>query len=358
MNGIAAVTLSDLLRVARRRKASDIHLSPRENPVLRVDGLLEFVDSPALSEADLRSIAATIVGDSEIERIEAGDDISQTFFDDEGLVRIHLFRVRDGIAVALRLLDRSIPTLESLYLPPVVATLAQRDRGLVIFAGPTGSGKSTSLAAIVDRINVSAARRILTIEDPIEYRHTAKRSSIVQREVGRDVPTFEKALLGALRADPDVIVVGEMRDRETMQATLNAAETGHLVFATLHTGDAVQTVERIVDTFAGAAQAQARAQLSQVLVGIVCQHLVVRSGGRGRRAVAEVLVANDAVRTLIRESRTHLLRNALLTGRSTGMQTLEHHLSDLLAAREITFESAAQISTRSEEIRNPTGVLE
>ncbi|HEV7180553.1 MAG TPA: PilT/PilU family type 4a pilus ATPase, partial [Candidatus Baltobacteraceae bacterium] len=326
------IRFSDIVHVARGRNASDIHLAPGAPAALRIDGALGSAVGSQLEAQDVLALGRWLLGEERVARIERGEDVSMTRHDDDGgALRVHGFRVRGGMALSLRLLHDAVPALESLHLPDVVASLANRDRGLVIFAGPTGSGKSTSLAAVIDRINRTSARRIITIEDPIEYRHANVKSLILQREIGVDAPTFSQALKGALRADPDVIMVGEMRDAETMQAALNAAETGHLVLSTLHTGDATQTVDRILDSFSHDAQAQVRAQLAAVLSGVVCQHLVPRAGGPGRRVVAEVLVANDAVRGLVREARTHLLRNVLSTGRRHGMQTLEHHASELLA---------------------------
>ncbi|MEO9170792.1 MAG: PilT/PilU family type 4a pilus ATPase [Candidatus Baltobacteraceae bacterium] len=354
---IAEVRLADLIHTARSRNASDIHFSPNVDAAIRVDGGLEHIAGPSLSSHEIRAIASTLIDGAGLARAEAGEDVSQTWNDGDGLIRVHAFRADGGLSLSLRLLNRTLPSLEELRLPPVVSAFARRSRGLVLFAGPTGSGKSTSLAAIVDRINSTSSRRILTIEDPIEYRHTSKRSSVVQREIGRDAPTFEKALVGALRADPDIIVVGEMRESATMRAALTAAETGHLVLATLHTGDAVQTIDRIVDAFSGPAQAQIRAQLAQVLVGVVCQHLVRSASGAGRRLAAEVLVANDAARVLIREMRTHQLRNVILTGRDCGMQTLEHHLGELMAHGEIAVDAAMAVSDRSDEIRIPGSAL-
>ncbi|MDQ2864680.1 MAG: PilT/PilU family type 4a pilus ATPase [Candidatus Eremiobacteraeota bacterium] len=351
-DALASVILVDILHVARLRDASDIHLAPDEGPTIRAAGRLESLGGAPLTEKQVSEIAASLVGDTEFRRVLEGEDVSTTWLDDaDRVVRVHAFRARGGVSVALRLLDRRPPSLEELGFPTSVARFAQLDRGLVIFAGPTGSGKSTSLAAFIDRINSASARRILTLEDPIEYRHESKRSMIVQREIGTHSRGFESAILGALRSDPDVIVVGEMRDAATIRSVLTAAETGHLVLATLHTGDAVQTIDRIVDAFSGPEQAQVRAQLAQVLSGVVCQRLVKRDRAPGRRLAAEVLLANDPVRALIRESRTHQLRNVILTGRQSGMQTLEHHLSELLASNEIALDEALRIAARPDELR-------
>jgi twitching motility protein PilT len=268
-----------------------------------------------------------------------------------GRIRVHAYRTTEGTSLAIRLLAPSIPSLESLHLPPIVSSFADRPHGIVIFAGPTGSGKSTAMAAILDRINRTQARHVITIEDPIEYEHRSNRSVVNQRERGRDVPTYAQAVYGALRSDPDVMLIGEMRDPATMHAALTAAETGHLVLTTLHTGDAAQTVDRIVGVFEGDKQEQIRVQLAQTLVGVVCMRLLPRASGQGRRCAVEVLVANDAVRNIIRDGKTHQIRNIISTSRQTGMQTLEAHLSDLVARREISLDHARLATERPDELR-------
>jgi twitching motility protein PilT len=345
------VRLVDFLHVGRQQDASDIHLVPGFPAALRVDGDLQFLAGSPLSSDDTTEIARALFEQDALTRLEAGNDVSNARVADDRLVlRVHGFRGALGTTIAIRLLNKQIPTLEALHLPHVVTTLAYRDRGLVIFSGPTGSGKSTSLAALIREINATSARRIITVEDPIEYRHESLRSLITQREIGRDAPTFTAALLGSLRADPDVIMVGEMREASTMQAVLTAAETGHLVFTTLHTGTAVQTLERVIDAFAGSEQAQVRSQLAASLVAVVAQRLLPRKHGPGRRAVVEVLLVTDAVRSMIRESRTHLIHNVMTTGRQTGMQTLEHHLGELVLSSEIDREAARRVSERFEDL--------
>ena len=348
---IPHVRLVDLLHVGRQRDASDIHLVPGFPAALRVDGELEFLAGSPLTNEDTSELARALFEPAALARLEAGRDVSTTSIADDSLVlRVHGFRSITGVTVAIRLLNKTIPSLESLHLPQAVARLAHRDHGLVIFSGPTGSGKSTSLAALIREINTTTARRIITIEDPIEYRHERVRSLVTQREIGRDAPSYRAALIGALRADPDVIMLGEMRDGATMQAALTAAETGHLVFTTVHTGTAVQTIERIIDAFTGSGQAQIRAQLAASLVAVIAQRLLPRKHGHGRRAAVEVLLANDAVRSMIRESRTHLIRNAMTTGRQSGMQTLEHHLGELVLGGEIDRESARRVSVHFEDL--------
>ena len=342
---IPNVRVIDVLHIGAQKHASDVHFVPGLSPALRVDGELKFLSGSPLTAHETLEIARTLLEPDAFARLESGSDVSATRCGDDRLVlRIHGFRSAAGCALAVRLLNKGIPALNALHLPPVVGMLAQRDRGLVIFAGPTGSGKSTSLAALIEGINTTAARRIITIEDPIEYRHESNRSLITQREIGRDAPSFSSALLGALRADPDVIMVGEMREIATMRAALTAAETGHLVLTTLHTGSAVQTIERIIDAFGGSEQSQVRSQLAQSLSAVVCQHLIPRKHGPGRRAAVEVLLVNDAVRSMIRESKTHLIHNVMTTGRRSGMQTLEHHLNELVLGNEIDGDAARRVS--------------
>lgn len=339
--------LSDAVRFARSKNASDLHVEAGAPAAVRIDGVLQRVDEAPLSSIDVEAFAAELL-DGRTMRLGEGD-VSVAWSDGElGTLRGHVFRSLTGIAVAVRLFPRSIPTLESLDLPASVTELGERHRGLMLIAGPTGSGKSTTLAAVVDRINARAAKRIVTIEDPIEYRHCNRRSFVTQREIGRDTPSLEAALYGVLRSDPDVIVVGELRDGGAVRAALTAAETGHLVLATVHTGDAPQTVARVVDAFEGAAAAQVRAQLAGVLLGVTCQRLVRRADGNGRRAVVEVMVATEGVRNLIRDGKTHQLANAIATGRQHGMQTMAQHAAELLRTRRILAADAASLGADAE----------
>lgn len=348
---LAPVRLAEVLHVARLRNASDIHLCAGAQPVLRVDGKLEPQPTVISNEDEMAVITEALLCERARMQLTRSGDVTVSYCDgDDGIIRVHAYRTGLGTALALRLLATSLPRLD-LQLPAAVAGFTERSHGLVIIAGPSGSGKSTLLAALIDRINRTSARHIVTIEDPIEYVHRSNRSIVSQREVGRDVPTFVEALYGALRVDPDVILVGEMRDPATMHAALTAAETGHLVFATLHTGDAPQTVDRIIGAFAGDTQELIRIQLAQTLIGVVCMRLLPRASGLGRRSAAEILIANDAVRTLIRDNKTHEIRNIISTGRQVGMQTLEANLSDLIARREITLESAKLATERPDELR-------
>jgi twitching motility protein PilT len=349
---LAPVRLSEVLRIARLRNASDVHLCEGVAPVLRVDGALEVQQTLVPTAEEVSAVTASLLNEHAFRSFdERGDVTVAQCIDEVGSIRVHAYRTSRGTALAIRLLAAAVPSLEAVHLPPVVATFVEKPHGLLIFAGPTGSGKSTSLAAMVDRINRTQARHIMTIEDPIEYEHVSNRSIIHQRELGRDVATFAEAIYGALRSDPDVILVGEMRDPLTMQAALTAAETGHLVLTTLHTGDAPQTVDRIVGVFEGDKQEQIRMQLAQTLIGVVCMRLLPRASGQGRRSAVEVLVANDAVRNVIRDRKTHQIRNIISTSRQSGMQTLEAHLSDLIARREIALDAARAVTDRPHELR-------
>jgi twitching motility protein PilT len=349
---LASVRLTEMLHVARLRNASDVHLTAGIPPVLRVDGALAVDSAPELSGAELAVIASAVLDAPAAARLEVAGDVTITRdWAESGMARIHAYRSSAGVAIAIRLLAAAVPSLESLHLPEAVEGFAQRAAGLVIVAGPTGSGKSTALAAIVNRINRTQARHVITIEDPIEYRYASDKSVITQREIGADVRSYADAVYGALRSDPDVILVGEMRDSETMHAALTAAETGHLVLTTLHTGDGPQTVDRILGAFPDGQREQMRVQLAQTLAGVVCLRLVPRAFARGRRCAAEVLVANDAVRHLIRDGKTHQLRNVIATNRHSGMQTLEMHLTDLVARREISLDAARSVTDRPSDIK-------
>ncbi|MDB5028332.1 MAG: uncharacterized protein JWO66_2021 [Candidatus Eremiobacteraeota bacterium] len=350
---LGTMRVHDLVRGARARGASDVHFGGADRPALRVDGRLTTVDAAPVDGPDLRAFLAAALSAEQLGRLDAtgAADGATGRTADGGPYRIHAFRHAGGVRVAIRLLAEAVPSLDQLGLPAIVATLAELTAGLVLFTGPTGSGKTTALAALLDRINRTSARNVVTIEDPIEYIHAPVRSLVTHCEIGRDVEDYAEALRGILRADPDVISIGEMRDRATIAAALTAAETGHLVFATLHTNDAAQTVDRIVDAFPADAHTQVRSQLGAVLAGIVALRLVPRHDGAGRRAAAEIMIGTDAVRALVREGKTHQLRNTILTGRAAGMQTLETHLSELVVRGEITIAQARAATSRPGEIR-------
>lgn len=350
---LASVRLAEVVRVARERGASDVHLCPGMTPAMRVDGILQTQETVALSEDELGEIVRVALSAEDQRRFTAAGDVTALLREaGQGTMRLHVYRAQAGTAVAIRLFPGRIPPLESLRLPAAFCSFANRSHGIVLVTGPTGSGKSTAVAALLDRINRTQAKHILTIEDPIEYVHASERSLVTQRQVPRDVPTFSQAIHEALRSDPDVILVGELREPAAMLAALTAAETGHLVFATLHTGDAPQTIDRVVGAFRADAQEQIRVQLAQTLIGVACLRLIPAAAGAGRVCATELLVATDAVRSLIRDGKTHQLRNVISAGRQFGMQTLETHISELIARREITLEAAKQVTERAAELRN------
>ncbi|MFN2449189.1 MAG: type IV pilus twitching motility protein PilT [Candidatus Baltobacteraceae bacterium] len=348
---LAQVRIEETLRVARSRGASDVHLTSGAAPVFRVNGVLESQNTLPIAFDELHSIATLLLDQAMRAHLERDGDVT-VMYRATGCAhaRAHLYKTHQGTNVAFRLLAAQVPTLESLHLPAVVQSFAVRSGGLILFAGPTGSGKSTALAGLVDRINRTSARHIITIEDPVEYRHEAVSSVLGQREIGTDVPSFARAVYGALRCDPDVLLIGEMRTAETMHAALTAAETGHLVLSTLHTGDAVQTIDRIIGSFEGALQEQVRISLAQTLVAAICLRLVPALCG-GRRPAAEVLLVNHAVRNLIREGKTHQIRNVMETSRNEGMQTLEAHLGDLVARGDVCADAALAAAARPDALQ-------
>lgn len=348
---IVRLQLNDLLRQARIQRASDVHLVPEIAATMRIDGDLRALDCAAVPAEDIDAIISVCFDERACTQLRSTGDVSVTHSDpDAGSVRMHAYSVSGHYALAIRMLAETIPTLDELGLPGVVGSFCEKRHGLLIFSGPTGSGKSTAMAAFVDRINRTSARHIVTIEDPIEYRHSSNKSVISQREIGSDLVSFSDGLMGALRSDPDIILVGEMRDRATITAALAAAETGHLVLATLHTGSAPEAIDRIAGVFSAGMQEQIRIQIAQSLAGVICLRLIVRRSGLGRCSAAEVLIANDAVRSLIREHKPHQLRNIIATARPAGMQTLESALTDLLLRAEITHEEALRVANVPAEI--------
>ncbi len=344
-SALGTILLSDALHAAHVRRASDLHLIPLLPPVLRIDGRLEPWEGPGLSAEDLASIAVMFLDQRHLETLERAGDVTATVVDSGVPIRIHAHRTGEGTAFALRFLAQCVPSFEDLELPRVVAELSRCPHGLIVFGGPTGSGKSTTLASLVALMNDESARKIIMIEDPIEYRIRSNRSIVVQRQVGRDVPSFPQAVLGALRSDPDVIVIGEMRESATTSAAIAAAETGHLVLATLHAGDASQGIDRLVDAFPAERVEYARARLAQALLGMVAQRLVERAGGTGRCAAMEVLVVTDAVRHMIRDGKQHQLPTVMATGKQFGMQTLDMHLADLVSSGRIAASAGRRVTS-------------
>jgi twitching motility protein PilT len=349
--------IEPLLKELQRRNATDLQITVGSPPMLRIDGHLEPSEmSEPLTGEDTSRLVRSVLGSELVDRYDANLEVDFAFpWEGYGRFRGNAFFQRGDSAMALRLIPFEIPTFEQLGLPPIVQDLAQLPQGFVLVTGPTGSGKSTTLASIIDSINAQRAVHIVTIEDPIEYVHTNKQSVINQREVGTDTHSFANALRSAFREDPDVLLVGEMRDNETIQAALTLAETGHLVFATLHTNDAAQTMDRIVDVFPAHQQAQIRLQTASTLQAVIAQRLIPRIGG-GRAAAFEVLIANYAVRNTVRDGRTTQLRNAIATGTKDGMMTLEQSLTGLVADGLVSHEEAVTHTLHPNEVYHQRAV--
>ena len=340
-----------LLEALWNAGGTDLLLTAGMAPQIRVHGDLYPVEGTRpLTADDTESMVAEVLSPAQSAAFATQQDYDFSFsWREQARIRGNAFIQRDQTALALRMIPRTVPSMEVLGLPSVLADLTTRHQGLILVTGPTGSGKSTSLAAMVDRINTHRACHILTIEDPIEYVHEHKRSLVSQREVGSDTASFPDALRAALREDPDVLLVGEMRDLESIRFALTIAETGHLVLATLHTNDTAQSLSRMIDVFPGDQQAQIRVQLAAALTAVVYQRLVPRVGG-GMVAAYEVLVANSAARNLVKEGKTHQLRNVLVTGQREGMVTLEQSLSALVQAGVVRHEDAVPRSLYPKEI--------
>jgi len=345
------IRIEILLEEVIKKKASDLHLQVGLAPMLRVDGSLTAVSgAPVLTEEQVESLVFAILDDEQKQILLKDKEFDFSFaFGDLGRFRVNAFHERGNIAAALRLIPNEILTTEQLGLPKVVQKFAEYPRGLVLITGPTGSGKSTTLAALVDKINSERSTHIVTIEDPIEFTHKSKKSVVVQREVHYDTYSFSAALRSSLRQDPDVVLIGEMRDLETIAAAITIAETGHLVFATLHTNSAAQSVDRMIDVFPPHQQPQIRAQLSNILMGICAQRLVPTIGG-GRVASAEILVATPAVRNIIREGKSHQLDAVIQTGAEHGMQSMDKTLVGLIHAGSITYDEARNFAVDLEEL--------
>jgi twitching motility protein PilT len=354
--------IEEAIRIVREgahaASTSDIHVEGNEPPWSRVDGTMERMQLPVIEPESVRAFCETYLSKKECERLNgphgaADGALTHPSF---GAIRIHAFRGENGLALSLRLLREGVPDLVSLGLPDIVSSFADFATGLVLFTGPTGSGKSTALAGLINEINKKYQRHIVTVEDPVEYRHRSRRSLIRQREIGRDVSSYAESLRGVLRADPDVILIGELRDPDVMSACLQASETGHLVFSTLHTSEAAETVQRIVGVFDGGRQEQARMQLAQSLQAIVSMRLVPDASGRGRRAACEILINSSAIRSqLMSPEKTVQIRNTIETSRRDGMQTLEMDLTRMVADGLITYDAAIAASDYPEQIRVPAG---
>lgn len=324
--------IRQLLQMAYSSNASDLHISVGSPPVIRMDGTLYPLEEGQVTAEEAQEMAEALLGSERSAIISSLGEVDFSYPLDSGVrFRVNVYRQRGEISIAARAIPSEIPSLEQLSMPPILSTLALKPQGLVLVTGPTGSGKSSTLAAMLNHINQTESKHIVTLEDPIEFLHRHGTCLVDQREVGNDTASFANGLRAALRQDPDVILVGEMRDLETISAAVTAAETGHLVMATLHTTDAPQTIERIIDAFPGHQQGQIRSQLASVLLAVVSQRLFAKAGGRGRLCATEILVNTPAVANLIRTDKTHQIKNVMQTGRSLGMHTLEMSIREYLA---------------------------
>ncbi len=346
-----AVNMADLLQILVERGGSDLHLTSGAPPQIRVSGkLVPLTQFEPLLPQDTQRLAYSVLNEAQKQKFEEESELDLSF-GIQGLARFraNIYRQRGAVGAAIRVIPYKIRSFEELGLPRVVEQLAERPKGLVLVTGPTGSGKSTTLAAMIDKINSERSEHIMTIEDPIEFVHPHKKCLVNQREVFADTHSFKNALKSILRQDPDVVLVGEMRDLETIAAAITIAETGHLTFGTLHTNSCAQTINRIIDVFPTAQQAQVRAQLSLVLEGVLSQTLVPKIGG-GRVMALEIMVATPAIRNLIREEKIHQIYSAIQSGSKYGMQTMNQSLADLVKRKLITREDALNRSTNPEEL--------
>ncbi len=347
------VSLSDLLKKMLELNGSDLHITTNSPPQIRIHGHMTPLDLPPLNPAETKQLAYSVMTDAQKHRFE--EDFELDFsFGLKGLARFraNVFNQRGATAAVFRVIPFEIKSFSQLSLPPIVSKLCDRPRGLILVTGPTGSGKSTTLAAMLDKINTERHEHIITIEDPIEFVHPHKSCLVNQREVHQDTKSFTSALRAALREDPDVVLIGEMRDLETVESALRIAETGHLTFGTLHTNSAASTINRVIDVFPSHQQPQIRAQLSLVLEGIMCQSLLPKIGG-GRAMVMEILVPNPAVRNLIREDKIHQIYSAMQSGQDKfGMQTFNQALATLYFQKQITLDTAIARSSMPDELQD------
>jgi len=346
-------TLSDLLKKMLEMSGSDLHISTNSPPQVRVHGHLQPLDMPMLTPSETKQLAYSVLTDAQKHRFEEHLELDFSF-GLKGLARFrgNLFNQRGATGAVFRVIPFEIRSFQQLNLPPIVAKLCEKPRGLILVTGPTGSGKSTTLAAMIDKINTERHDHIITIEDPIEFVHQNKNCLVNQREVHSDTKSFSDALRAALREDPDVVLIGEMRDLETIESALRIAETGHLTFGTLHTNSAASTINRVIDVFPSHQQSQIRAQLSLVLEGVLCQSLLSKIGGQGRACAMEILVPNAAVRNLIREDNIHQIYSAMQSGQDKyGMQTFNQSLASLYFSKQISLETALLRSSMPDELQ-------
>jgi twitching motility protein PilT len=352
------VNLRALLEEMIEKEASDLHITAGERPKLRVDGDMTDSSVPdVLTAKDTLQLAYSVLTENQKKRFETEDELDFSFgIQNLARFRGNVFKQRGCVAMVIRMIPFNVRTFQELGLPPVVAKLAERPRGLILVTGPTGSGKSTTLAAIIDKINKERKGHIITVEDPIEFIHRHQGCIVNQREVGTDTKNFATALKYSLREDPDVILVGEMRDLETIAAALTIAETGHLALATLHTNSAAESINRIIDVFPHNQQSQVRAQLAFVLEGVITQTLLPKAKGRGRVMAAEIMVATPAIRALIRDEKIHQIYSAMQAGKKYGMQTMNDALYNLYMTKQVTFDECARASHDPIELMRMCGI--
>jgi twitching motility protein PilT len=351
------VNLRALLEEMIEKDASDLHLVAGERPKVRVDGdIVNASSDEVLTPKDTLSLAYSVLTENQKKRFETENELDFSFgIQNLARFRGNVFKQRGCVSVVIRQIPFNVKTFQELGLPAIVASLADRPRGLVLVTGPTGSGKSTTLAAMIDKINKELKGHIITVEDPIEFIHRHQVCIVNQREVGTDTNSFQSALKYALRQDPDVVLVGEMRDLETIQAALTIAETGHLAFATLHTNSAAESINRIIDVFPSHQQSQVRAQLAFVLEGVVTQTLLQRAKGRGRVMAAEIMICTPAIRALIRDDKVHQIESSMQAGKKYGMQTLNDALYQLYMGREVTKDECLRVTSKPNEFLRSIG---
>lgn len=356
----SAINMHDLLNLCVSEGASDLHLTVNSPPVLRLHGSMQPLDSEPLKPQDTERLMMEITDEEHQQKLRnnMGSDFGFAF-EDRARFRVSIFKQKHNIGMVLRQIPTTLLTLEQIGLPPSVRELLERPRGLILVTGPTGSGKTTTLASMINIINETRDVHIITVEDPIEYYHPHKKSVVTQREIGVDVPSFSEALRRALRQDPDVILVGEMRDLETMEAAITAAETGHLVFATLHTTGAARTVDRIVDAFPTNQQEQIRTQLASSIIAVISQLLLVRADKPGRVAALEIMITTPSIRSLIRDNKTFRIESDIQTGAKYGMNTLDAHLISLFEQGKIGYDevitSAQDLEAITEKLQSLQG---
>jgi twitching motility protein PilT len=343
--------IDELLHIVVDLTASDLHICQASPPVIRHDGKLKRLNYETLSPQDTQRMMYDIISDDNLNKFETTLELDFSYtLPKRARFRVNMYRDKGAVAAAFRLIPQKIPTVEQLNLPVILKSLCEKPRGLILVTGPTGSGKSTSLAAMINHINTNFAHHIITIEDPIEYLHEHKQSIINQREVGADTKSFLNALRGSLREDPDILLVGEMRDMETISLAITAAETGHLVFATLHTNNAAESVDRMIDVFPPEQQEQIRVQLSNNLVSIISQQLMPRLGAPGRVPANEIMIASPAIRNLIREAKSHQITSMIQTSGNMGMTTMDQCLRDLYLKGLVSLDDAIARCTNKDEL--------